>query len=100
MTSLDLQTVERLTADRLGTFDVPCPSCGPKRSSQAKQQKPVLRIWRLDPTFATFCCARCGDHGHVRSGGVAQSNPVVLATMRAAAAKRQQIAALERLSTA
>jgi predicted RNA-binding Zn-ribbon protein involved in translation (DUF1610 family) len=98
MTSPDLQTIERLTADRLGTFDVPCPTCGPERSSRAKQQKPVLRIWRLDPGFATFHCARCGDDGYVRNGNVTQPKSAVIAKMRAEAANHERIAKAERLS--
>ena len=57
-----------LTGGRLGTFDVACPSCGPERRSPANRSRKVLRIWRLEPVFATFHCVRCGATGCSRDG--------------------------------
>lgn len=58
--------VERLTGGRIGVFDVPCPVCGPGRRDPRNRVRRVLRIWRNDATFASYCCARCPEEGHAR----------------------------------
>jgi hypothetical protein len=63
--SIGLDVIDRLTGGRLGVFDVMCPRCGPFRRSARNQRRQVLRVWKIEPSFATFCCARCGVHGHV-----------------------------------
>jgi hypothetical protein len=60
--------VATLTGGRLGTFDVACPSCGPERRSPANRSRKVLRIWRPEPSFATFHCVRCAAKGYSRDG--------------------------------
>jgi hypothetical protein len=65
-TSLNLRVIDGLTEGKLGTYDVACPFCGPSKSKPASQRKRVLRIWRLEPSFATFHCVRCGEKGYVR----------------------------------
>lgn len=99
-TGLDLTIVDNLTGGRIGKFDVACPLCGPQRRSPANQRKPVLRIWRIEPTFASFHCARCGERGYVRDSHAAPIDPVALERAKAEAAERERIAAGERLSTA
>jgi len=49
-----LVDVDGLTGGRLGTFDVPCPVCGPNKRSPSNRRRPVLRIWRIEPSFAGF----------------------------------------------
>jgi hypothetical protein len=60
--TLDFETLVQLAGSKSPT-DVPCPLCGPDRSTQATRRKPVLRIWHPAPDFATFACARCGKKG-------------------------------------
>jgi hypothetical protein len=99
-TLLDLATIERLTDGRIGNFDVACPICGPERHSPVNRRRRVLRIWRIDPAFATFNCARCGEHGHVRDDRVANIDPAAVARARAEAAEHDRNSAVERLSKA
>ncbi len=64
-TGLSLDAIDQLTNGRLGVHDVPCPMCGPFKSHRG-QRRDVLRVWRVEPGFATFHCARCGEAGYVR----------------------------------
>jgi hypothetical protein len=89
-----------LTAGQLGTFDPPCPLCGPTKRKPASRLKPVLRVWRLDPGFATYHCARCGESGYLRDSSAITPNAAALARVRAEAAERELISATERLSKA
>ena len=41
--SLTLDDIDRITGDRIGKFDLPCPLCGPHKSRQGQQRK-VLRV--------------------------------------------------------
>lgn len=61
---LTLADIDGLTGGRLGVRDVPCPWCGPDRRSPSNRRRPVLRVWRTDPDFASWCCARCGERGY------------------------------------
>ncbi|MEQ1955324.1 DUF7146 domain-containing protein [Mesorhizobium yinganensis] len=56
--------LDALTYGRNGVHDAPCPECGPGRKTNANRKRPVLRIWRNDPHFATYRCARCGEAGY------------------------------------
>ena len=97
---IGLDIIDQLTGRRLGTFDVPCPLCGPLKRSMRGQRKLVLRIWRIDPGFATFSCARCGERGHARDRNSAPPDPVKVAKARAEAAQRDRTLKAERLSKA
>jgi hypothetical protein len=55
-----------LCGGRLGTFDVPCPVCGPDRNARANQKRDVFRIYHQEPGFATYNCARCEAKGYAR----------------------------------
>lgn len=61
---IDFPTIDRLTGAQLGTFDVMCPLCSPDRRSPVNRVRKVLRVWRTDRGFATWCCARCGTRGY------------------------------------
>ena len=63
---MNLGEIDHLTSGRLGTFDVPCPYCGPDRQHAVNRRRPVLRIWRPDDGFASYSCARCGLKGFAR----------------------------------
>jgi hypothetical protein len=102
MSALDLNMLDQLTGGRLGVHDAACPLCGPTKRRPASQRKPVLRVWRLDPGFATFHCARCGERGHARDGSTisVRLDPAVIARARSEAIERERKAAAERLSKA
>jgi hypothetical protein len=65
--ALDLAS---LTNGRFGVIDVACPLCGPERRHAINRRRKVLRIWRLDSSFGTYHCARCGARGWERDGRV------------------------------
>jgi Toprim domain len=60
----------------------------------------VLRIWRVDQNFATFCCKRCGESGYARDGSIARLDSEIIARARRESVEREQIAKAERLSKA
>jgi Toprim domain len=97
---LSFADLTRLTGGRLGRFDVACPLCGPHRRVPLNQRRPVLRVWRLEPGFATFLCVRCGEKGWARDHSAPAPNPVKLVRARAEAAERERIAAAKRLRKA
>jgi hypothetical protein len=70
------------------------------RRKPTNQRKPVLRIWRFDPRFASFHCARCGERGYVRDGSAISPDPVVIQRARAEATERERLACADRLSKA
>jgi hypothetical protein len=72
---INLETVDEITGGSIGTFDVPCPLCGPAKSKRSSQGKPVLRIWRVDQNFATFNCARCETQGYARDNSANRHMP-------------------------
>jgi hypothetical protein len=62
-------------AAALGTHeraDVPCPACGPDRRHAVNRRRLVLRIWRREPDFIGYHCARCGARGWAKRGSIAQ----------------------------
>jgi hypothetical protein len=101
---IDLATIDKL-APNTGVIDVACPICGPERRTPINRRRKVLRVWRLEPGFATYHCARCGARGHARDD---YSRPQIdraeferrLAAARAEAAERECSSAAERLSKA
>lgn len=98
---LDLPTIDTLTGGRLGVHDLACPECGPERRSPLNRKREVLRIWRVEPGFATYSCARCGIHGHARDGSAATGvDPERVAAIRAEVAERNRAHATERLRIA
>jgi hypothetical protein len=95
---LDIVTIDELTGGKLGLSDVACPTCGPIRRAAINQRRKVMRIWRLDPGFASFHCARCGERGYVRDGRSAPPAQAVIDRARNEAAERERVASAERLS--
>jgi hypothetical protein len=95
---LSLAALGGLTHGGIGTHDVPCPLCGPDRRALANRRRPVLRVWRTDPGYATYHCVRCGAHGWVTDG----SAPVPDSVARACAemAARDAATAAQRLRLA
>jgi hypothetical protein len=98
--TIGLDIIDQLTGRRLGTFDVPCPECGPFKRMPRNQRKPVLRVYRLEPGFAGYHCARCGVRGAARDRNSAPPDPVKVAKARAEAAERDRMLKAERLSKA
>jgi hypothetical protein len=97
---LSFAELVRLTAGGLGRFDVACPLCGPYRHASINQRRPVLRVWRREPGFATFLCARCGEKGWARDSSAPAPDPIKVARARAEAEERERGAAAERLGKA
>jgi hypothetical protein len=96
---LDLGTIDRLTGGKLGTHDVVCPLCLPYHSLQGQRRK-MLRVWRVEPGFATFCCARCGETGYIHDRHAPAPDSAKLARLRAEAAEHDRIHKAERLGKA
>ena len=78
-----------LAGGRFGKIDVACPFCGPSCKSAINRKRKVLRIWRYDPGFATFNCARCGEHGYARDDGITSKADADTLARRAAAERRE-----------
>jgi Toprim domain len=85
---------------RLGTIDVPCPECGPLKRSPQNQRRPVLRVYRVEPSFAGYCCARCGEKGAALDRGAKPPDPAKVAKARAEAAEHARSLHEERLGKA
>jgi hypothetical protein len=97
---IGLETIDHLAGRRLGTHDVPCPECGPFKRSARNQRKPVLRVYRIEPNFAGYHCARCGEKGAALDRNGTPPDPVKLAKARAEAADRDRMLKAERLGKA
>jgi hypothetical protein len=97
---LDLPAIDEVTGGHLGHHDVACPLCGPSCRSPINQRRRVLRIWRLDPAFASFHCARCGEQGFVRNRASPWPDRAALEESRREAADRERLSKVERLSRA
>jgi hypothetical protein len=80
--------LEQITEHHLGTFDVPCPLCGPDRRSETNRRRKVLRVWHIMRGFMSYSCARCGVRGYARAQGAVHLDPE-----RVAEAKVKQKAA-------
>lgn len=93
--ALTLADIAALDGDR-----VACPECGPGHAATHKRNKKVLRIWRVEPGFATYCCARCGFKGYTHDGTnrSRRSSPSELMVARAQQAERKQKEASDGLS--
>jgi hypothetical protein len=66
---ISFAALTRIKGHRLGTYDIPCPLCGPDRRAVTNRCRKVLRVWHTEPKFLTFSCARCGAHGYARADG-------------------------------
>jgi Toprim domain len=97
---IGLDVIDQLTGSRLGTFDVPCPLCGPFKRAARNQWRPVLRIYRIEPGFAGFHCARCGEKGVALDRSGPPPDQIKVAKARADAAERNQALKAERLGKA
>jgi hypothetical protein len=53
MPSIGLDTIDQITRRRLGTFDAPCPLCGPFKRSPRNQRKPRVVANKGLPATAT-----------------------------------------------
>lgn len=65
----DLADIDFISGAQLGTHDVPCVFCSGMKRAASRRRK-VLRIWRLNPLFASYHCARCGESGYACDGRV------------------------------
>jgi Toprim domain len=97
---LDFNVINRLTGERIGTFDTTCPFCSAFRSSPANRHAKVFRIYRTDSGFAGYHCVHCGESGHARDGHATPLDPEKLAKARADAAERDRKHKSEQLNKA
>jgi hypothetical protein len=97
--ALDFATLADL-AGNSSTADIPCPLCGPDRSTRATQRKLVMRIWRPAPDFASYSCARCGEHGYATDRHAKPVDRREFARRLRAAHEHQAEAEAKRRSTA
>ena len=95
MSALSLADIDALTVGSIGRFDVSCPLCGPGCSSPGNQRRRVLRIWRPEPTFATFRCARCETEGYAADRTIERADPAAIEKARAKARERQRLETAE-----
>jgi hypothetical protein len=89
--------IDNITSGRIGTFDVACPACGPGWQSARKRTKKVMRIWRVEPGFATYFCARCEIGGYARDGSAGPVDPARYARGKAEREAQERKATVERL---
>jgi hypothetical protein len=97
--ALTLDDIDRLGTRLAGVSDVACPYCGPARKAMANQRRRVLRIWRVDRNFASWC-ARCGEHGYARDKHAVGLDHETWARARAEAEARQHEAHTKRRNLA
>jgi hypothetical protein len=96
---LDLGTIDFLTNGRLGVHDVICPLCVEGRSHHGRARR-VLRIWRYEPGWAGFYCARCDARGYASDRSAPQPDAAKLARARQEADERERESVAERLALA
>ena len=58
--SLTFADLDRLTGDRRGVIEIPCPSPAPTRGKPPAGPLRGIRIERLSATFVSFACRNCG----------------------------------------
>ena len=75
MAPLTLADIDALTGGKIGTFDLPCPKCGPGRHTPQNRKRAVLRVWRTETGFASYKCARCGLEGYARDANASATRP-------------------------
>jgi hypothetical protein len=90
VSGIDLMTIDRLSRGKLGTHDIVCPICAPYHSPRGQRRK-VLHAWRVEPGFATYCCARCGEAGYARDCRRSQPQRQQIAAASAQAAEHIRI---------
>jgi hypothetical protein len=93
--ALNIADIDALIGGTIGRFDVACPLCGPGCSSPRNQRRRVLRIWHLEPDFASFRCARCEIEGYAVDRATERVVPAVIEKAKAKAQERQRIEAAE-----
>src|SRR5262245_9189380 len=98
--ALTLDDIDRLTGGKIGTHDVACPLCGPQKRRPKNQARKVLCIWRDEPGFATFHCARCGEKGYARDQSAPLPDPELLARARAKQAELERVSVQARIDKA
>src|SRR5262245_32885587 len=97
MSDISFAEIEEVTGGRIGTFDAPCPLCGPDRRAPANRRRPVLRVWRIDPHCATYYCARCGVSGYATDGSPSGTLRTTMTRVRAETLTRDRDTAAQRL---
>jgi hypothetical protein len=97
--AISLEEIDLATAGLVGTFDMPCPLCGPCKSNRNQRRK-VLRVWRIEAGFAGYHCARCGEKGYIHNRSAPAPDPIKLAKALVTASARSRIHKAKRLNLA
>jgi hypothetical protein len=97
---ITLADIDSLTGGRIGRYDTLCPLCGPLRRSLVNRRRKVFRIWRVEPGYATFVCARCEARGYARDRDAPCLDPGEFARTRREADERDRQLTERRLGTA
>ena len=89
---LSFRELAAVIGNGIGVFNVPCPLCSPFRRHPERRKLKVLRIWRNEPGFITFCCKHCDAvgyaHDHERTVPLAPQQ--IAQRMREADAARRE----------
>jgi hypothetical protein len=96
--ALDFDQLAAAVGNREHT-DIACPACGLDRRHAVNRSRRVLRIWRSDPDFITYCCVRCGARGWAQRGDRKRtvSEPISRKPSRAAPLNAETLTAAEHI---
>jgi hypothetical protein len=100
MNSIGLNDIDRLTAGRLGTYDTVCPLCSHLRHSAKNRSAKVLRVWRKEAAFASYCCAHCGESGYTFDRNRTPPDPAKIIKAKAEATEHDRSHRADRLGKA
>jgi hypothetical protein len=64
--SIDFETLSHLSRGQ-AVADAPCPLCSTGCKTPSNRLRKVLRIYNKEDGFATYSCARCGEHGYAHA---------------------------------
>lgn len=88
-----------LGTNRVATYDIPCPVCGPSCRDPKNRKRRTLRIWRRH-RFASWHCVRCKITGNAHEIGGKGVDPMLLADIRSKQAVRDEAEARAKLAVA
>jgi len=81
--------------------DVACPLCaGAPGRTKTNRDRRVLRVWRPEPSFATYHCERCGISGYALDNGRERMSHADLEKIRVKAEAFDRGEAAKKLATA
>ena len=90
--SLAWDDVAHLFDGALGMVDAPCPICAPDRPYGFRQNRKVLRCWKIEGNFISYRCVRCGAAGYLKPDARPAARGGVFAQAFEAAERRERAA--------